>query len=376
MKSFYPYFLILSLLVSLPSLSEQANPSPQEVTADQIATFLAGIPQGGAFTAYEQTQEWQNFSKDFEERWQSIQDKRLAPMRAWRDQHLGKITLPLFYPMGGPDVLNALLFFPFSAEYIIVGLERVGPKIAFDMFASPEKRQRYLENIQNGTSSLFHRSFFITKDMCKDYFDCGVLPTLLGLLKRSEAEIKAVDFVRISDKGELIECQDQEAQGVRITFLQKGHDKTQTISYFRQNLNDYNLQQFTPFLTKKAPLATMFKSASYTPHQVGFAKLVEFVLANTTLLLQDDTGLPYRVLQQHQWQLRYFGIYEEPYGESFVAYKQPDLARYFIEQKEAVKELPFRIGYGYGKVPSNLLIAMPPIRGAEPTTTETSKAIY
>jgi len=50
-----------------------------------------------------------------------------------------------------------------------------------------------------------------------------------------------------------------------------------------------------------------------------------------------------------------------------VAYKQPDLARYFNEQKEAIKELPFRIGYGYGKVPSNLLIAMPPIKSAGPT---------
>ncbi|AIL13253.1 hypothetical protein IM40_06705 [Candidatus Paracaedimonas acanthamoebae] len=374
MKIFYQLFLSLLLSISTPLLADNENTLlSQPIPIDQISTFLAGIPQGGPFTEYEQTHEWQDFSKDFEYRWQSIQEKRLAPMRAWRDQYLGPITLPLFYPMGGPDVLNALLFFPHSAEYLIVGLERVGRKIDFEMLAMPEKRRSYFENIQNGTSSLFQRSFFITKDMSKDFFDYGVLPTLLALLKRSQAEIKSITFVKITAEGELLECPDDQAQGVHILFFQKGHEKPQTLSYFRQNLNDYNIHQFTSFLKKKAPLATMFKSASYTPHQVGFAKLVEFVLENTTLLLQDDTGLPYRVLQQHQWQLKYFGIYEEPYGESFVAYKQPDLARYFIEQKAVIRELPFRIGYGYGKVPSNFLIAMPPIKGLESTNEPSPK---
>ncbi|MBN9343541.1 MAG: hypothetical protein BGO76_05175 [Caedibacter sp. 38-128] len=366
MKIFYQLFLTVVLSIASPLLADTENTlSSQPATLDQISTFLAGIPQGGSFTEYEQTQEWQDFSKDFENRWQSIQEKRLLPMKAWRDQYLGPITLPLFYPMGGPDVLNALLFFPQSTEYIIVGLERVGKKIDFDMMFSPEKRRAYFENIQNGTSSLFQRSFFITKDMSKDFFDCGVLPTLLALLKHSQAEIQTITFVKITAENDLVECPDHQAQGVQIVFRQKGHDKPQMLSYFRQNLNDHNIDQFTPFLKKKGPLATMFKSASYTPHQVGFAKLVEFVLENTTLLLQDDTGLPYRVLQHHQWQLKYFGMYEEPYGESFVAYKQPDLARYFIEQKAMIKELPFRIGYGYGKVPSNFLIAMPPIKGVE-----------
>lgn len=375
MKIFYHLLLILGFTLTSPLLAEDENgPTLRTVSIDQIATFLAGIPQGGPFSDYEQTQEWQDFSKDFESRWQSIQEKRLQPMRAWRDQHLGPITLPLFYPMGGPDVLNALLFFPHSTEYIIVGLERVGKNITFEKLTTSEKRQSYFENIQNGTSSLFQRSFFITKEMSKDFFDWGVLPTLLVLLKRSQAEIQRVVFVKVTSDGELTEGCDHHAHGVQITFRQKGHDKPQMLSYFRQNLNDYHLHHFTPFLKKKAPLATMFKSASYTPHQVGFAKLVDFVLENTTLLLQDDTGLPYRILHQHQWQLRYFGVYEEPYGESFVAYKQPDLARYFIDQKDLIKELPFRIGYGYGKVPSNLLIAMPPIKGVESTPAQDSSS--
>lgn len=375
MKIFYALFLTLLLSIASPLLADDESVlSAQPVSIDQISTFLAGLPQGGAFMEYEETQEWQDFSKDFENRWESIQERRLLPMKAWRDQYLGPISLPLFYPMGGPDVLNALLFFPQSPEYIIVGLERVGKKITSDMLITAEKRRSYFDNIQNGTSSLFHRSFFITKDMSKDFFDCGVLPTLIVLLKRSQAEIKSITFVRITSEGDLVECADHEAQGVRISFLQQGHDQPQTLSYFRQNLNDYNIQHFTPFLKKKAPLATMFKSASYTPHQVGFAKLVDFVLENTTLLLQDDTGVPYRVLQHHKWQLKYFGIYDEPYGESFVAYKQPDLARYFIEQRALIKELPFRIGYGYGKVPSNLLIAMPPIKDEKSTNTTAPKS--
>ena len=53
------------------------------------------------------------------------------------------------------------------------------------------------------------------------------------------------------------------------------------------------------------------------------------------------------------WQVRLFGEYEKPYG-SFRWLEQPALREAY---KASAEPLPFRIGYGFHKAPSNLLLA-------------------
>ena len=52
--------------------------------------------------------------------------------------------------------------------------------------------------------------------------------------------------------------------------------------------------------------------------------------------------------------MQLYGAYDRPYG-SFRWLEQADLRKAYLSS--GPKPLDFRIGYGYGKVPSNLLFA-------------------
>jgi len=72
-------------------------------------------------------------------------------------------------------------------------------------------------------------------------------------------------------------------------------------------------------------------------------------------VLQDDSGVPYRYFTPDQWNVQLYGDYQQPYG-SFRYLVEPELKAAF-QKPENVKKLDFRIGYGYGRAPSNLELA-------------------
>jgi hypothetical protein len=78
------------------------------------------------------------------------------------------------------------------------------------------------------------------------------------------------------------------------------------------------------------------------------------VLKQSAAIFQDDSGIPYHLFAPEQWKVQLYGEYTKPYG-SFAWLEQPDLRKAYL--KETVKPLTLRLGYGFGKVTSNLLLA-------------------
>jgi len=99
--------------------------------------------------------------------------------------------------------------------------------------------------------------------------------------------------------------------------------------------------------------ATFLKATSYMTHRPEFSIIREEVLAKSIAVLQDDSGIPYSYFAA-PWQVQLYGSYIRPYG-SFKWLRQVDLQKAY--QGAGPKPLEFRIGYGYSKVPSNLLFA-------------------
>ena len=81
----------------------------------------------------------------------------------------------------------------------------------------------------------------------------------------------------------------------------------------------------------------------------------EQVIAKSSAIAQDDTGIPFRFFDQTKWDVILYGKYTQPFG-SFKYRKQADLKVAF-DKGQNVKDLGFFIGYGYGRAPSNLLVA-------------------
>jgi hypothetical protein len=123
------------------------------------------------------------------------------------------------------------------------------------------------------------------------------------------------------------------------------------------NLSDKSLaenQAFLTFLGSLRGTATLLKATSYMVHKEDFSIIRERVLAKSVAVLQDDSGIPYRFFAAPAWTVQLYGSYVRPYG-SFRWLQQADLRAAY--QSAGPKPLGFRIGYGYGKVPSNLLFA-------------------
>jgi hypothetical protein len=79
-------------------------------------------------------------------------------------------------------------------------------------------------------------------------------------------------------------------------------------------------------------------------------------LHNSKVIVQDDSGIPYRFFDPAKWSLRYFGPYLRPV-DTFKEYPQPDLLKAYTENVH--EPLPFAFGYQWHPGCSSLLVATP-----------------
>ena len=130
------------------------------------------------------------------------------------------------------------------------------------------------------------------------------------------------------------------------------------------NVADANLAKtspdFIPYLKSQRRFATMIKSASYLMHKEGvqeptrFEQIRSLILAQSDVLVQDDSGVPLRLFARETWKLRFHGKYDAPTPE-FGKHLQNDLR---VEmQRNSTGKLPFSYGYAFKQGESNLMTA-------------------
>ena len=57
---------------------------------------------------------------------------------------------------------------------------------------------------------------------------------------------------------------------------------------------------------------TLLKSASFLPHWRMCDSIRDYILQNSNLVLQDDTGVPFRDFEASKWHVQLFGAYSHP----------------------------------------------------------------
>jgi hypothetical protein len=101
-----------------------------------------------------------------------------------------------------------------------------------------------------------------------------------------------------------------------------------------------------------APYVTFVKAAMYLLAEARFTSLRQALLDDSAIVVQDDTGVPFRAFDE-RWATRLYGRYEAP-GAPFEERVQPALRAAFERRAAA---LPFGIGYHVQPARSNLLVA-------------------
>jgi hypothetical protein len=355
----------------IPPADRLLEPVPHNRYADDAGRFLAGLPArpGSPFAGLQDNPAWARHRHELDDAWTRLEGERLPAMRAFQKAELGSLpaaAAPVFYPFSGPDVLTVTVFFPQSPVYVMVGLEPAGT-LPGPKQLGKEDIERYLAETRSTLASELDRSFFITRQMDREFrgqVTDGLCLPILELLVRSGHSILGFRYVRLDDRGHIIErASDYHApgrignKGLEIEFRRDNDQSVHKLFYFTVNLSNSRLQEDPPFLTFLSRLqgsTTFLKATSYMIHNPGFSIIREHVLAESAAVLQDDSGVPYHFYLSPSWRVQLYGEYVRPYG-SFSWMEQPDLRNAYLTQKP--RPLPFRIGYGSKAVPSNLLFA-------------------
>ncbi|CAN5749891.1 hypothetical protein BH20VER1_BH20VER1_21890 [soil metagenome] len=343
---------LLSLLVAGATLAQST------ATLDETARFLAGLAVDGHLAARTTDPAWQQHARAMDEAWSRKEAEQILPIRDWMLNHAEthyRTTGTMYYMFGGPDFLYANIFFPDASNYILAGLEPVG-EVPDLVAMPPEQLAAELAALRTSMNSILRFQYFITKDMKQELARGGLggtMPILYVFLARLGYTVN--DVSRVSSP----------ADGVRITFGHLAEERSQTLHYFRTDLSGGGQSAFLKWCAARGPGVSLLKAASYLLHTGGFNGVQKFLLENSRVIVQDDSGIPLRAFPKG-WRVDVHGRYI-PHGEMFGKYYQADLAAVFAENPGP--ELGFAFGYHWQKDRGVLLLATK--GGAAAATPET-----
>lgn len=344
--------------------------APQKVDAhfNETALFLAGrpIPEGSSLYSYGQGREYRAYSNRIDASWSRLQTVNLKKIEAWRDKHLPKkYTDTVFYPFSGPDILNAIAFFPDGTEYIMFGLESPG-RVPDPHTQPPARLNAGLSGLGVALDNVLNVNYFKTvrmeKEVSTDSFN-SIISVILFFLSRSDYEVVNVRHVWITGESELTDTAPaarggKNISGAEILFRKDQSSPLKRVRYFQLNVIDNSLKTYTnfiPYLETYGRYTTIIKSASYLMHNTDkFTKIRALVLDHSDYLLQDDSGAALRYFPTDTWKLSFHGTYSRPVP-LFAHRYQADLND--MIKKHSTGPLPFSYGYNFKENESNLMFA-------------------
>lgn len=335
---------------------------------NESALLLAGmpIPAASSLYMYSQTNEYASYCTHIEKNWSRLQYANQQKIVQWRDKFLPyNYTKTVFYPFSGPDIINALIFFPDGAEYIMFGLELPG-EIPAPHALPVAKIRSGLSGLGVALNNVLNVNYFKTINMAKeistDSFN-SITGVIMFFLSRTGHEVVDVKKVWIDNNSVLVTALPQKKEpkmipGVEILFRKSTNAPLKRVRYFQLNVIDYSLATYTnfiPYLESQGRFTTIIKSASYLMHNdTKFTKIRALTLSHSDYILQDDSGIALRFFPPQKWKLTFHGTYSKPVSLFAHRYQQD-----FMDamKKYSTGPLPFSYGYNFRENESNLMFA-------------------
>jgi len=360
-----------------PLPAPAAAPPAIDPALDDLFAFSAGLPgESPAYADLREEPAWREFADLAGKGWKDFYAAVLGPMDAWAAGKLWEArerAAALFYPFGGPDLSTAQALFPGATTTVLMGLEPVG-NLPDLVRSSPEWRAEFFADLGALTSDFLKRGYFITMRMMDTYTRArvdGALPVIGFFLKRGGCSVVDVRRLAPDENGGWIETpyerlakRPHRPYGVRIDYLRPGDPAPKTVYYFSCDLENKAFTEDSPlhrFFMGLGSMTTFVKSGSYLLHWSNFSTVRRFILDRSWFLLQDDTGISYRVLKNQDWGIRLFGRYATPVKD-FTNVEQMDLRAAYEDPEAKVEPLPFHFGYRWVTRVDNLLLAKRPRR--------------
>ncbi len=366
---------VLFLLLHVLTSSASAQSSGAGYWND-LSRFLAGMPVGvdSPFHTMTTTKTFRKHARKMDEYWARVENENITRIEPWNKKNIDPQYKynTAFYPLCGGDFINLYTFYPSARRYIMVSMEPAGP-VPDPLKLSEGRLKRGLDELRGSIWSIARVNYFITKAMrirMKNPYLGGTLPVYLLFAARLNLRVTDVEPVGITNSGHIAALDDRglingarpSTRGNRIRFRGPRDTEDREIVYLSMRLSPKSIDPRTPegtFFNTLDRLNMLIKSAVYLFHRREYHVLGRFFLDRCSMLIQDDSGIPYRLLDTDQFSISLYGAYDRPVKLVEIPNppRQNDLARQFKEQSGA---LPFRFGYGVLRRDraSNLLLAV------------------
>jgi hypothetical protein len=347
-----------ALFVLAPARAQSSAAEPaQPLALTTTARLLAGVqpqdsdPRVAAITA---TEAWRAHARAARAGDHAL-SARLAHMRAWQGEVLAPLagTRPLVYPFSGPDFINAYALFPQAPRMVFFSLEPLGDVPDLTRLSETEQAALYAD-LRTALNDLVALNFFITPNMKENLQTQalqGSVPLLMAMMGVLGLEVDGVERFTPWPAAPGARAT---PQGVRLRYHAgtpaPAQSMAQSLEYLALDVSDAGLSKqagFLPWLHSVEQPVVLLKAASYLLHGSHFRKLRRQLLADTWVLVQDDSGIPYAQLRDAGWRIALYGQYEQPV-KLFEERAQPDLEQAYAAAGPA-RALPFPFGYNWRK---------------------------
>jgi hypothetical protein len=361
-----------ALAAILLTASFPAVQATERATPDDTARFLAGLRPSprSPLNSLTKSAVWQTHAARFDAAFELKDTASLNKIRVFATREIPQSERPLLYFFSGPDFLYANAFFADAATYVLSGLEPTGEIPGIEEL-NPRLLEYTLHNAERSLSSVLSLSFFQTNDMRRQLSAgpvFGTLPLLYIFLARAGKTVIEAEAIALDQEGNVREVSagrtggeggdtsQDGAPGIRIVFSDKNHSR-QSLYYFSGDVSNDGLRTsgLLKFCGKLGQTNAFIKSASYLLHRDRYSDLRTFILKQSTLVLQDDSGIPISYFDSSKWELKPFGNYVGPIPLFRNRY-QASLARLF--RASSRKGIDFGVGYQWRRNSSNLLLAV------------------
>lgn len=317
---------------------------------------------------------WKEYARKSTQKWTILNQKVAEPIQKWvsENNYNDKYTTrTLLYPFAGGDFFYANLFFPDKDTIIMVGLEPPGYLFNPDT-VDQTLLSTYLRDLEKSLFFPHKLGFFRTKSMAID-FEKGLLNgtvhTCLYYLAKANKDIYYVKAMNFDKDGNFSDVDDigtrkHGKKGYRIGYAAKGDKQVKELIYFAENLANSGVYYINnqvktlipaaKYMEKHHNTSAFFKAATYLMHKSYFSWIRNTCINASSLILQDDSGIPLSKLEESGYKVKLLGNYTRTIP-LFSNLFQPDLKERYIQEKPT--KLPFTIGYNAQYGECNLQLA-------------------
>lgn len=331
-----------------------------------LAQFYAGMPVADSLSAFgqqlrrlQEKSEWKSYARQMDALWSTCLSKsaKIDSIGANEMADIREHCTNVLYTFGAADFVYPTSFFPTAENYYLIGLEKAGSPLSEKKIGS----RAYICFLTT-FRCILSRSYFITKDMKEDMNSemiDGTMPIIMVMMARMDREIVKIGYKTFTEEGGLADSS-APTNVSEIQYFKRGSRQLQHFYYISGNLHDSQKDtRFAAFLDHidYAHTVSYLKAASFLMHDGkndgnGFTKARAWNL-RARAIVEEDSGVPFKYLNNGEWDITLYGSYVHPIGVFSEACYQKDLKAAY-DNSSNVHPLNFQLGYD--KV-SNLIVA-------------------